>query len=306
MDAATSETTALRGPFRLAVAMVVVTIVLILFGAMVTSTGSGLAAYDWPLFDGQLLPARALTELPAFFEYFHRVIASAVGLMMLSLTIWVGVVAEGRPDLRWLCITGLALVGAQGVIGGTGVLYNLPAVNSVTHGILAQLTLATFAVIALAMTPAWTATVPASAERLRSARRLTTIALCALLLQLTLGAIARHTGKDEALWSHVGFAFVVFLILLVTTGWIAGRLGALPGLARLTRILTWLLLLQIVLGFVVLIVRTGKDPRNIQFLWRCTLISTHVLIGALLMLTTSQLCARSWRLRPAGTGGPGA
>jgi heme A synthase len=302
---APSEAAVLRGPLRLAVAMVAVTVVLILFGAMVTSTGSGMAFTEWPLGDGSAMPERAFRELPAFLEHFHRVIASAVGAMMLALTIWVGVRVEDRPGLRWLCITGLALVVVQGVIGGYGVLKNLPAVNSVSHGVLAQLTLATFAVIALAMTPAWTASAPISAERLRSARKLTTIAFGALLLQLTLGAIARHTGKGHALWSHVGFAFVVFLLLLVTTGWIAGRMGQVRGFARLSKVLTWLLMLQIVLGFVVLIVRTGKDPKNIEFLWRCTLISTHVLIGALLMLTTSLLCARCWRLRSAPAGGAG-
>lgn len=304
---APSDAAVLRGPLRLAVAMVALTVVLIIFGAMVTSSGSGMAFSDWPFGDGSAMPERAFRELPAFLEHFHRVIASAVGAMMLALTIWVGVRVVDRPGLRWLCITGLALVVVQGIVGGTGVLQNLPALNSVTHGVLAQLTLATFAVIALAMTPAWNASAPVSGERLRSARWLTTIAFAALLLQLTLGAIARHTGKEHALWGHVGFAFVVFLLLLVTTGWVAGRMGQVPGFARLAKVLTWLLMLQIVLGFVVLIVRTGKDPKNIEALWRCTLISTHVLIGALLMLSTSLLCARSWRLRSAlpvgGTGG---
>jgi heme a synthase len=295
---APSDAALLRGPFRLAVAMVAMTIVLVLMGAMVTSSGSGMAFMDWPLSDGQLMPGRALTEPPAFFEHFHRVIAAVVGLMMLVLTLWVGVRVQDRPGLRKFCIAGLGLVAVQGIFGGVGVRLNLPAFTSVTHGVLAQLTLATFAVIALAMTPAWTARASITAERIGSARRLTTIAFAAVFLQLTLGAIARHTGKEHALWGHVAFAFVLFLLLLVTTGWVAGRMGQVPGFARLSKVLTWLLLLQIVLGFVVLIVRTGKNPKNIEVLWRCLVISTHVLIGALLMLTTALLCARSWRLRP--------
>src|SRR5213595_1712242 len=108
MDANRSDTATLRGPFRLAVAMVAVTIVLILFGAMVTSTGSGMAFSEWPLQDGALVSERTFTELPAFFESFHRYIAATVGLMMLVLTLWVGVKVKERPGLRWLCITGLA------------------------------------------------------------------------------------------------------------------------------------------------------------------------------------------------------
>ena len=42
--------------------------------AMVTSTGSGLAFLDWPLSDGELLPARSYETLAGFFEHFHRVV----------------------------------------------------------------------------------------------------------------------------------------------------------------------------------------------------------------------------------------
>ena len=59
----------------------------------------------------------------------------------------------------------------------------------------------------------------------------------------------------------------------------------------LVRTLLILLVFQIALGFGALLVRTGKDPKNIQYLWRALLISSHVLVGAMLTVTTSLLAA---------------
>ena len=47
---------ATRGPFRLAVGVLVVTLLTVVKGAMTTSTGSGLAVPDWPLSYGMVFP----------------------------------------------------------------------------------------------------------------------------------------------------------------------------------------------------------------------------------------------------------
>lgn len=285
---------ALHGPRRLAVALVVATVVLIGFGAMVTSTGSGMAFADWPLSDGQLMPERSLTDLDAFLEHFHRIIATLVGAMMVALLIWITVRAPERPRLRRWAGLGLLLVIVQGIVGGAGVLKNLPLLTSATHGVLAQVTLATFSTIALALTPDWNTRTRAPAHLCRRSRRLCTVGLVALLVQLTLGAIARHSHQPHALWTHVGLAAVVFLLVLVAIG-ASGVHGDVPRVKALGRWLLSLLVVQIALGFVALMVRTGKHPENIDALWRSSLISAHVLIGALLMLCMAQLAARVFR-----------
>jgi len=139
---------------RLALAMVCTTLVLIAFGAMVTSTGSGMAFADWPRADGEWMPERALSTLDGFLEHFHRIIAAIVGLMMLILLVWAGRAAADQPWLRRLLIGGLALVVTQGLFGGIGVLLELPVFTSATHGVLAQVTLATFTVILFPCRPA--------------------------------------------------------------------------------------------------------------------------------------------------------
>ena len=279
---------------RLALAMVCTTLVLIAFGAMVTSTGSGMAFADWPRADGEWMPERALSTLDGFLEHFHRIIAAIVGLMMLILLVWAGRAAADQPWLRRLLIGGLALVVTQGLFGGIGVLLELPVFTSATHGVLAQVTLATFTVILFALSPRCAQQAVVDPDKLRSARKWVWIGLFALILQTAFGAIARHSvvPNNNALWSHVVNAFAVFLLLIVMSGILAGKLGSsVPGVNRASRVLMTLLVLQVALGFVALLVRRDKHPENIQFLWRASLISAHVLTGAFLTMTTAHMLA---------------
>src|SRR5437763_17043039 len=54
------------------------TLFLIFAGAMVTSTGSGLAVPDWPLSYGMVMPPMIGG---IFYEHGHRMIAATVGLL---------------------------------------------------------------------------------------------------------------------------------------------------------------------------------------------------------------------------------
>lgn len=269
--------------------MLGLTILGITFGAMVTSTGSGMAFTDWPTSDGQWMPERALATLPGFLEHFHRVIFATVGLLMLVLTIWIGARERQRPGLRRLCLLGLGLVVVQGIFGGVGVRLGTPPWTSVTHGVLAQVTLATFVTLCASLTPGWRAIRPQPGLPPGIGRRPTTAAFVLILVQTTIGAIARHAGSEVALWAHVGNALVVFLMLVIAAGIAAGRVGTVPFVRRISRLLISLLVLQLALGFVALLVRTGKHPENINHLWSCSLISAHVLVGALLTLSTALL-----------------
>jgi heme a synthase len=292
-----------RGPFRLAVAMVVVTTVTILWGAMTTSTGSGLAFADWPTSDGELMPARSLHTLPGFLEHFHRLFGATAGALSLTLAIWLQVGRLGNAAARRTAWFGLTLIIVQGVVGGVGVLKGLPAVTSVTHGTLAQLTLATFAWIAYQLSARHRHTSPLTSVAPGAGRKLMLLALAVLVVQTVIGALARHTNDTHALWTHVGNSFVVFVIGAIATAFAVGRLGAAPGIKGLARTIVTLLIVQIVLGFVVLAIRNaaGKTPENVANVGTALVISVHVLIGALLTVSTATLAAHVFRAtrRPA-------
>ena len=286
-----------RGPFRLAIAILVATAVTILWGALTTSTGSGMAYADWPLSNGHVMPESSYTTLPGFLEHFHRLFASSVGLMALAL--WILLLRDPTANRaqRVAAFVGGLLVLVQGVFGGVGVLLNLPTFTSVTHATLAQLTLATFGCVAYLLSSRYRRTAPVTSVAPGSGRRLATVALVALLLQTVLGAIARHANSDHALWTHVGNAFVVFLLGTVATAFAIGRLAEVPGIKGLSRTIVLLLIVQIALGFVALAVRSdaGKQPENVDRLGAAITISLHVLIGALLTSLTAALVAHVYR-----------
>src|ERR1041384_4620612 len=89
------------------------TLFLIFAGAMVTSTGSGLAVPDWPLSYGMLMPKMVGG---IFYEHGHRMTPAAVVFLTFIRAIW----RQPREPKRHVRILGWLSVGAvvaQGVLG---------------------------------------------------------------------------------------------------------------------------------------------------------------------------------------------
>jgi heme A synthase len=127
---------------RLVLATGIATFVLIIVGGVVRVSDSGLGCgpagsgfNGWPFCNGDVVPG---VDLNAIIEYLHRVLAGAVGLMILAL-----VVLAWRRHRQRLAITGalLALVIAQGVLGGATVEENLEEAYVAAHLGLAMLLL---------------------------------------------------------------------------------------------------------------------------------------------------------------------
>lgn len=289
-----------KGPFRLAIATMVMATVTILMGAMTTSTGSGMAYPDWPLSDGQVMPESSYTTVPGFLEHFHRLAASTTGLLALCLWLWLQFgyrTGEVTRLVRGTAFFAGCLTLLQGIVGGTGVLAHLPAINSVTHGVLAQLLLSTIAWVTYQLSVRFRVTPPAPGVAPGSGRKLVLFALVVLVAQTLIGAIARHTNSPHALWTHVGNAFVVFLVGSIATAFAIGKMADTPGIRGLSRAIVLLLIVQIALGFVALAVRNadGKTPENVDNLGTAMVISVHVLFGAMLTVLMAALAAHVFR-----------
>jgi cytochrome c oxidase assembly protein subunit 15 len=283
---------------RFAVFFAAFTLLHIKGGAMVVSTGSGMAFTDWPLARGSLWPPDM--DLEDLFEHLHRVSGALVGLFGIGLALWIQKV-DGRRWLRHLCWWLLALIVVQGGLGGLGVVLGQEggrtwAPAAIGHGVLGQVTLSIQVVVAFAVSAAYREQVRGPADEVGTARRLAGVALGLVVTQLLLGAIFRHTNIQGVLWVHILMALVVSTAILIAAAHSSAKFGAAaPGFRRVGIWVNVLLLVQLALGFVTLGVRRFKDPSNIEYLGRSLLVSSHVLVGATLFLFATLLVAKAWR-----------
>jgi cytochrome c oxidase assembly protein subunit 15 len=186
---------------RFAILTAAATFCLIWVGGLVTSHGAGMAVPDWPTTYGYNMFFFPISKWVGgvFYEHSHRLVASAVGLLTVVLAVWLWL-KEQRRWLRWLGITALVLVVAQGILGGLRVTH-MKDVLGVFHGTLAQIFFVLVSSIAL-FTSRWWRT--ADLEKLpvydsRRFRYVFGIVTGLILLQLMLGAAMRHQHAGLAI-----------------------------------------------------------------------------------------------------------
>lgn len=179
---------------RFAIFTSIATWVLLLAGALVTSTGSGLAVPDWPLSYGTFLPEMVGGVI---FEHGHRVVAGTVAILTVCLAFLLWRVEE-RPWVRWLGFACVGVVFSQALLGGLTVLFRLPVGVSVGHALLAQTFFCLVVTTAMVTSPSWERpSYPLTSDSgIQGLCLLTSVAFFA---QLFLGAVMRHSGAGLAI-----------------------------------------------------------------------------------------------------------
>src|SRR5436189_2370466 len=179
------------------------TLLLVLAGSLVTSTGSGLAVPDWPTTYGWNMftfpPSKWVGGI--LYEHGHRLIASTVGFFTIILAAWLWM-SEPRRWMKWLGVAALGAVVAQGVLGGLTVLFFLPAPVSTAHAALAEIFFCLTVAIALFTSPGWIQDGNIGADRGPAGatlRRLATTTTVLIYVQMLIGATMRHTGAGLAI-----------------------------------------------------------------------------------------------------------
>jgi cytochrome c oxidase assembly protein subunit 15 len=285
------------------------TILLVLAGSLVTSTGSGLSVPDWPTSYGWSMftfpPSKWVGGI--FYEHTHRLIASTVGFLTVVLAIWLWV-KDPRPWMKQLGLVALGAVVAQGVLGGLTVLFYLPAAVSTAHAGLAEIFFCLTVAIALFTSPGWTQHRNEDGSVSRAIARLAALTSALIYVQILLGATMRHTGAGLAIpdfplmfgrlvpphWNPkiaIHFAHrvgaLIVLMAIVSTAWqVRSRHRDRRDLIRPAMLLVALVIVQITLGG--LTVLSGRDV---------AVNSAHVVVGALVLATSLVLTLRAWRDR---------
>jgi cytochrome c oxidase assembly protein subunit 15 len=109
-----SRSASFRIAGRLGVSTTLAMFGLIVVGSVVRTTGSGLACPDWPLCHGRLLP---LENFNVFIEWFHRLLALMVSLLLFGTVGWTLARRETRERLGGLAALAVVLLFAQILLG---------------------------------------------------------------------------------------------------------------------------------------------------------------------------------------------
>src|SRR3954447_2735174 len=120
----------MTGYQALAVVAAAGTYLLIVFGAIVRVTGSGLGCPDWPTCHGQLVPP---LETTAIIEYTHRLLGALVSPLILATTIGAWVWRRHQRAVLWPATALPILLAIQIGLGAVVVRLELPAMVVLVH-----------------------------------------------------------------------------------------------------------------------------------------------------------------------------
>ncbi len=173
------------------------TLGLIFIGALVKSFEAGLSVPDWPTTYGYQMFLYPLSDMVGgiFYEHTHRLLATVVGTLTLLLAVWISIV-EKRKNVKRLGYIALILVIVQGLLGGMTVLFFLPTIISLMHGITAQ----TFFMILILIAYSLSKEYSRSQQNHDQNKKIVLSLLITIYIQLILGAWMRHTNSGLAIY----------------------------------------------------------------------------------------------------------
>jgi heme A synthase len=298
-----------RDWFSLFTRVVAVTVFLLLItGGLVTGLEAGLAVEDWPTSFGHNMLLYPLAEMVGgiYYEHAHRLYGMLVGVTAIALALCMFFLDE-RKWLRAVAGTYLAMVCLQGVLGGTRVTETSVPL-AIVHGIFGQIVFATACAIAAFTSRTWMGAPQASARpSAQTDRRWSLVLLIAMLLQLTLGAISRHTLHMHVVYTHIFLAVFVAGFAIFVGGRAMSKYADFPVLPRVGKAALHTVGLQIALGIVALIAvlsRPAATPATANQatpvaeipLWEIIFTTAHQATGAVLLALATMLLLWTRRL----------
>jgi cytochrome c oxidase assembly protein subunit 15 len=270
------------------------TFLLLVAGGLVTSNKAGLAVVDWPRSYGYnmfLYPFSRMTG-GIYYEHAHRLLGALVGLTTVTLAVHLARV-ETRASVKRAAFLAVALVVVQGIMGGLRVTEKSIGL-AVVHGVTAQVFLSFLVAIAVVSGNPWRGDrAPTRSPRARADRRIASIAVAALLVQIVLGAIQRHLAMGLML--HIVSAFIVAALTIAAGVRAWGFYPDDPVLKRAGLVVIHATATQLALGFCAWIARGAWTSGSLSEAWKVVVTTLHQGTGALLLAAAVTL--RLWLTR---------
>jgi cytochrome c oxidase assembly protein subunit 15 len=284
--------------------------ILLFIGGLVTSHQAGLSVPDWPTSYGWNMFTFPMKDWVGniYYEHTHRLFASFVGFLILSLA-FILQIFETRTWVKRLGWFALGCVVMQGVLGGITVLTYLPPAVSSAHAGLGQGVFCLTLAIAMVTSKKWELQRAKKIERTKiGVRTLTLVAVIVIFCQLLIGAVMRHTYSGLAIptfplapngslipefssfgvainFAHrVGACFVT-LAMFLTASMIFRKYPREKGLVIPMMVGISLLGIQIMLGAITIWTKKAVTPTTL-----------HVSCGAAILGTMVYLMIRSRHL----------
>ena len=227
--------------------------VIVITGALVRLTGSGLGCESWPgCQEGAFFPAE---DHHGFIEFGNRVFGAVP--VTLTFLAWLASRAAASHRIQRLALATFLVTLVQAPIGLLVIATDLEPLAVIVHFLLALLALAGAVLIALAawaLRPAG----PAVPGELRRAGLVLVLACLGLVITGTFATAAGpHSGDpdvgrlwvlDDAMWVHVRAAGLFGLALLFVLGYLVAHRATSPRLLRVGLVVAALAVAQAAVG----------------------------------------------------------
>lgn len=276
---------------RFTFCLAIATFFLMALGSATRVMNAGLSCPDWPLCYGEIIPAQQM-NLQVFLEWFHRVIASLVGLSTLTFASVTWYYRQLLPKwLPWGSLFALSLVLIQGILGGLTVTELLRFDVVTAHLGTGLLFFSTMVAMASALTPY---------QCFNTSERMTWFGLGAAILVYLQSILGGLVASQWAL--HQCFASQELCTLMNShlVGVVPASLASIlvlvkairtpalhPLLRRLSYAVGILLLAQVALGVATYKLELQVEPLTVM----------HQSVGAALLATLVAFTVLAWRDR---------
>ncbi|MCE6999896.1 COX15/CtaA family protein [Saccharothrix sp. S26] len=270
-----------------AVAALVANVLIVLTGALVRLTGSGLGCPTWPTCTDDSFVTTPEMGVHGVVEFGNRVLGVVVGLITLALLVAVARHRRRPPKALPLAVGVLVGVGLQGLIGGLSVRHTLaPGIVAVHFLVSMALVAALVVLVDLLGRPDAVRRAPADA-RLRIGAAAMPVALAAVLVLGTLvTGSGPHAGDEDALRFGLDPAAVASLHASAVVVLVGLQLGA--AIVLRTPAAFAALALSLAQGVIGAVQEASALP--------VPLVAAHVVTAALVVAATTHLVVRTLRV----------